>query len=224
MLLAVDTATHVTSLALHDGQNVLVEQTWPTANNQTVALAPALQQVLAEVDATPEQLTALAVCIGPGTYTGLRVGVSLVKGLAAARGLPLIGIETLDILAAGQPQTNGGLVTVAQAGRGRIVAASYQWRNGRWAGRSEARLLDWAGLIASIDAPATVTGEIDADGHKALAEAIRREVPVSLMPSGFRVRRAAFLAQEAWAKLKAEPGDHPAASVMPVYIKTKDSP
>jgi tRNA threonylcarbamoyladenosine biosynthesis protein TsaB len=224
MLLAIDTATQYLSLALHDGDALRAEQTWFSPNMHTVQLAPAVRLMLERADLGVDALTALAVSTGPGSYTGLRIGVALAKGLAAARGLPLVGVPALDILAAAQPHFQGGMIAVAQAGRGRIIAAPYQWRKGRWKGRGEAQLMDWATLIASIDGAALLTGEIDEIGRAAIAEAAAREVPITLAPAVYRLRRAGFLAEEAWARLREPNDSFPAAAVTPLYVKTKDIP
>ena len=224
MLLAIATATHMMSLALHDEHNLLAERTWETHNQHTTELAPAIRALLAGARVEVAALTALAVCVGPGTYTGLRIGVALAKGLASARGLPLVGLTTMDILAAAQPQSTGGLVTVARAGRGRIITATYQWRKGRWLNRGDVRLMDWPTLLASIDGPAAIAGEIDADGHAALEEARADGVPITIVGSAHRLRRAGFLAQEALHMLADNPSSHAADKVMPVYVQTKDTP
>jgi tRNA threonylcarbamoyladenosine biosynthesis protein TsaB len=224
MLLAIDTATKVMSIALHDGRAVLAEHTWHTANNHTVELAPAVYDMLEQCDVGVARLTALAVSIGPGSYSGLRVGVAMAKGLASARSLPLIGVSSLDTIAAGQPHYQGGLVVVVQAGRGRVTVGRYQWRKGRWSHRGEPTLMDWETLIASIDGTAYLAGEVDEQGHLALAEAAEQHVPVTLLPAAFRLRRAGFLAEEAWERLNTGKDRFDAASVAPIYIKTKDSP
>ncbi len=224
MLLAIDTATQNLSLALHDGAAVRAEQTWFSPNMHTVQLAPAVRDLITRADLTMDDLTALAVSTGPGSYTGLRIGVALAKGLAAARGIPLVGIPTLDILAAGQPHFQGGLIAVAQAGRGRIIAATYQWRKGHWKARGEAQLLDWPTLIGSIDGAAIITGEIDETGRTAISEAAANDLPVTLAPGAFRLRRAGFLAEEAWDRLRDATEAFPAADVTPIYVKTKDIP
>ena len=92
-LLAIDTATQFISLALHDGQQMLAEQTWFSENHHTVELAPAVRMLLESARLTAADLTALAVSIGPGSYTGLRIGVALAKGIAGARRLPLVGMS-----------------------------------------------------------------------------------------------------------------------------------
>src|SRR4051794_36673702 len=102
MLLAIDSATRVLSLALHDGAQLMAESTWTTSNRHTVELMPAIQQLLARVGLTPSTLTALAVSQGPGSFNGLRIGFSAAKGLSLALNIPLIAIPSLDALAAAQ--------------------------------------------------------------------------------------------------------------------------
>jgi tRNA threonylcarbamoyladenosine biosynthesis protein TsaB len=224
MLLAIDTATQLTSIALFDGLNLLAEDTWVSAGNHSTELAPAVQQLLARSAMPVDKLTGLAVCIGPGTYTGLRIGVSLAKGMASARDLPLVGLTTMEILTLGQPQDSGGLVTVVQAGRGRIITLPHQWRGGRWTARGEAQVMDWDTLIGSIDGPARITGEIDATGHEALNAAKERGVPVTIVSAAYRLRRAGFLAVEAWDQLQADRARFRPERIAPVYVQPKETP
>lgn len=225
MLLALDTATTMMSIALHDGRSLLAEQTWPSDNQHTVELAPALEKLLARCGYTLSDLTALACATGPGSYSGLRIGVALAKGIASARDLPLIGISTLDILAVAQPNYQNTLIVVVTAGRGRVAVGRYQWRKGRWVGRGEPQLMDWATLFASIDGPAHLTGEVSAVGMEKCAAAQASGVPVTLAPAGHRLRRAGFLAEEAWSRYQAAgKTGFQAAQVTPFYIKTQDVP
>ncbi|HVU13152.1 MAG TPA: tRNA (adenosine(37)-N6)-threonylcarbamoyltransferase complex dimerization subunit type 1 TsaB [Phototrophicaceae bacterium] len=225
-LLALDTATQYISIALHDGQQVLGEQTWLSENHHTVELAPAVRKLLAQANLTASELTALAVSLGPGSYTGLRIGVALAKGMAAAHHLPLVGISTLDILASEQPQSPGALILVLPAGRGRVVTARYHWRKGHWKPRGEAENMDWDTLIKSIDGPASISGEVSPDGRAAIEAAQQQSLPITLTSPTLRLRRAGFLAEEAWARLRANPDQDAfnADAVAPIYVKTKDSP
>jgi tRNA threonylcarbamoyladenosine biosynthesis protein TsaB len=225
MLLAIDTATRMMSLALHDGNRLIAEQSWTTPNRHTQDLAPAIQAALAESDTTSADLTALAVSIGPGSYTGVRIGSAMAKGLAAAKGLPVVGVTTLDTLAAGQPhyQNGSGLITVVQAGRGRIIVNTYHWRKGRWNSRIAPRLMDWETLLKSIDGPAYLTGEISDSAIEQIVGAQEKNVPVTLAPSANRLRRAGFLAEEAWTRLN-EAGENLSefepSKLIPIYIKS----
>ncbi len=178
---------------------------------------------MARSGVTVDQLTGLAVCTGPGSFTGLRGGIALAKGIASARALPLVGLSSLDILAAGHPQAGGGLIAVVQAGRGRVIAASYQWRKGRWKARSEPLLMSWEMLIASVDGPAALTGEVTEEGLQMLQAARSSGVPITVSAGALRLRRAGFLAEEAWSQLHARSAEaFQADQVVPVYVKTKD--
>lgn len=229
LLLAIDTATHTLSIALHSGEEVLYEQTWRTAGNHSVELAPAVKKALAQFEpAGQPALSAVAVSNGPGTYTGLRVGVALAKAIASARGLPLVGLSTLDVLAAGAPQMAGTLAAVLLAGRGRLVWSAYQWRKGRWQAKAEATIGTWDELLSAVDGPTWVTGEISSDGRTALERAQSDDIPITIMPAAARLRRAGYLAQLAWERLHeaGEPGRamFAPAALVPTYIKTPDAP
>src|SRR5215212_4893429 len=121
MLLAVDTSTAQVGLALYDGSQVISEYAWRSTQSvhHTVELAPAIFELLRRCGLTMEDVHALGVALGPGSFTSLRVGLSLMKGLALSRHLPLIGIPTPDILAAAQPASRLPLVVAIQAGRRR---------------------------------------------------------------------------------------------------------
>ncbi|MEZ4726821.1 MAG: tRNA (adenosine(37)-N6)-threonylcarbamoyltransferase complex dimerization subunit type 1 TsaB [Caldilineaceae bacterium] len=134
MLLALDTATTTASLAIYElsAQTLLAELTWEARRRQTQALLVTAQQLLAQLDLAPDQLTALAVTTGPGSFTGVRIGISTVKGIAL--GLPtlprVVGLPTLCVTAAPwfavvqQFQPEALLCAVIHAGRGR-----YNWVN-----------------------------------------------------------------------------------------------
>jgi tRNA threonylcarbamoyladenosine biosynthesis protein TsaB len=224
MLLAIDTATQVMSLALHDGRSLLAEHTWHTTNNHTVELAPTVQNMLVQCRASVEDLKVLAVSTGPGSYSGLRIGVALAKGMAAAQHLPLVGVSSLDTIAAGQAHFQSSLIVTVQAGRGRVIVGRYQWRKGHWGQRGDPQLMTWETLFASIDGPTHLTGEVNETGYQALLLAQERGIPVTLAPAAFRLRRAGFLAEEAWERYNADHDAFPAANLVPFYIKTPDAP
>ncbi|MEZ4668974.1 MAG: tRNA (adenosine(37)-N6)-threonylcarbamoyltransferase complex dimerization subunit type 1 TsaB [Anaerolineae bacterium] len=224
MLLAIDTATQTMSLAIFDGRAILAEQSWPTANNHSIQLGPTVQNLLAHCDITVKDLTALAVCTGPGSYSGLRVGVAFAKGLASVHRLPLVGIGSLDIIAAAQLHYSDGLIVLVQVGRGRVVVGRYQWRKNHWINRGEAQIMDWDTLMASIDGSAHITGEVNEIGHEAIVRAQASGVPVTLVPAANRLRRAGFLAEEAWNRIHERQEFFDASKVLPFYVKTLDVP
>ena len=215
MLVAIDTATDTASLALHDGSRVRVEHTWESARRHTVELLPALVAALNQVGLGAEHLSAVAVTRGPGSFTGLRVGLAVAKGLALARGLPLVGVSTLDVVAVAQGHDRHPLCAVLQAGRGRICAAAYRWREGEWRAQGEPTLTTWTALAQATTSPTLFCGEIDPAGTQALAALGELAV---LLPAAARLRRAGFLAEIAWRRLNCGEADDP-ATLTPIYLQ-----
>ncbi|MBK8021678.1 MAG: tRNA (adenosine(37)-N6)-threonylcarbamoyltransferase complex dimerization subunit type 1 TsaB [Chloroflexi bacterium] len=225
MLLALDTATQMVSIALHNGDQIVAEHTWHSPNQHTRQIPPAVRAILKDSRTPLDALTAVVVAAGPGSYTGLRVGMGFAKGVAGAAGLPLIGVSTLDIVATATPQCSGALIVTLQAGRSRISVARYQWRKGEWKARGDAENMTWDELIASIDGVATITGEVDAAGRERLDAAIAEGATLQVLPATVRLRRAGALAEIGWRRLREEGAEaFPPESVAPVYIQTKDSP
>jgi len=218
MLLAIDTATRLLSIALHDGERILAESTWHSKNHHTVELAPAVQTLFEQADVTPADLTALAVTSGPGSYTGLRIGMSFAKGLALAQSIPLVGIPTLDVIAAGQPQSTDWLCVIIQAGRKRITPGYFQQRDDRWVQHGELTTTTWDDFLASIKAPLQIAGEIDETGYQKLAEFASISDYVILSGSAFDLRRAGFLAQLAYEKIRSGEVETTTASLSPTYL------
>ena len=216
MILAIDTATDWIGLALHDGASVLAEFGWRSRRTQTIELAPAVAQLWSRTGVAPGDLSAIAVAIGPGSYTGLRVGLALAKGIALAQKLPLVGVPTLDIVAAAVCRLETDLVVVAQAGRTRLWAGQYQWAAKRgWERLGEPMLTTWDELAARLQLPVAFAGEIDAASAKLLRRANR--APIIAPPAGSG-RRAAMLAEIGWQRWKRKQTDAP-ESLAPLYLR-----
>lgn len=101
MLLALDTATPAVTVAVADGDHVLAERTSVDARRHGELLVPAVAAVLAAAGVQRSALTAVGVGVGPGPYTGLRVGLVTARTLGAVLGIPVLGVCTLDVLALG---------------------------------------------------------------------------------------------------------------------------
>ncbi|MCZ7540604.1 MAG: tRNA (adenosine(37)-N6)-threonylcarbamoyltransferase complex dimerization subunit type 1 TsaB [Anaerolineae bacterium] len=214
MILAIDTATRFISLALHDGQRLLLEHTWLTANNHTVELAPAIHAAFAQTRIVPSSLSAVAISQGPGSFTGLRIGMGVAKGLALATGCPLVAVPTLEIVAAAVPAAPEPLVAVLQAGRGRVCAQTFRASGGHWQPAGPPAIVTWEGLFAALDGAALLAGEID-DGGREVLDASRQ--PVRVLPAAIALRRAGFLAEMALSRLAAGQRADPRA-VTPIYL------
>ena len=218
MLLALDTSTQWMGIALYDGISVLYEQVWITQKRHTVELAPAIRDSLSASGIKMEQLTALGVALGPGSFTSLRIGLVFVKGLALANHLPVIGIPTLDILAYSQPIKEIPLLCILHAGRGKLASREYQAQEGLWVGQGEIRVSTAKELESSIAVPTLICGEMDEEERKILARKWKR---VTLASPANCLRRPGFLAELAWQRWKSGSVDD-AITLSPIYLHTSD--
>jgi tRNA threonylcarbamoyladenosine biosynthesis protein TsaB len=215
MLLAVDTSTAQVGLALYDGSQVIGEYAWRStlSGRHTVELAPAIFELLGRCGLKMEDMRALGVALGPGSFTGLRVGLSLVKGLALSRQLPLIGIPTLDILAAAQVLSKLPLAVAIQAGRGRFAVGWYKRTRSGWRAKGSARVLTLDALLNEVRSPVIVCGELNAKEREILS----RKPEVQLASPAQSIRRPAILAELAWARWQAGDVDDD-ATLAPIYL------
>jgi tRNA threonylcarbamoyladenosine biosynthesis protein TsaB len=214
VLLALDTSTRVMSLALYDGARLLCEVSWACGDHHTVELAPAIAEALQRCELNASALRALGVAIGPGSFTGVRIGLALAKGMALAQHIPLIGIPTLDILAAAQPVQAIPLAAVLQAGRGRLAVGWYRAQAGTWQPQGNLEVLDAPTLAERIQQPTLVCGELTEEERQILG---RKRKSVVLPSPARSLRRAGFLAELAWRRWQAGQTDDP-ISLAPIYL------
>ena len=132
MLLAIDTSTRYAGVALSGpsgeagsggGVRTIYGHSWYSAHNHTVELMPAVSRALTGQGLAVKDLSGVAVALGPGGFSALRVGMSVAKGLALAAGIPLVGVGTLDVEA--YPYLNSGapVCAVLDSGRGEVASA-----------------------------------------------------------------------------------------------------
>jgi tRNA threonylcarbamoyladenosine biosynthesis protein TsaB len=218
MLLAIDTSTNQMGLALYDGSQVIGELHWHSRYYHTVELAPAVADLFDRSGYKIDAVRALGVAIGPGSFTSLRVGLAFVKGLALARHLPIVGIPTLDVVAAAQVVRDLPLAAVLQAGRGRLALAWYEAGETGWKSKGPAQVTAIDELTESIQKPTIVCGELTADERQRLS---RKRVNVLLPSPAACVRRPAVLAEMAWERWQAGSQDD-AATLAPIYLHVAD--
>jgi tRNA threonylcarbamoyladenosine biosynthesis protein TsaB len=131
LLLTIDTATRAGSVAVSRGETVLGEILLNAGSNHTDRLLLSLQQLLGDLQLTPEQFDAFAVVRGPGSFTGLRVGVATVKGLALATGKPVIALSSLELLAMQAPLARYPVCALLDARKQEVYSCLYHWEGGR---------------------------------------------------------------------------------------------
>lgn len=216
MLLAIDTSTEWTGIALFDGTQILAEQVWRGKHYQSVELVPAIQNMFNKANVRPSELTGVAVATGPGSFTGLRIGMSVAKGIALALKLPIVGIPSLDILVAAQPGLRRPMIAMIALGRSRFAWIRYSYKKQTWQAEHEIQLDDAKAIAATIKSPMYVVGDLNAETRQIMG---RKWKTTQLAPAALCVRRPAVLAELAWQKIKAGEADDP-ASLSPIYVHT----
>jgi tRNA threonylcarbamoyladenosine biosynthesis protein TsaB len=229
LLLALDTATTTASLAVYDlaNQSLLAEMTWEARRRQTQDLLATAQSMLAQLALTPQDLTALAVTTGPGSFTGVRIGISTVKGIALGLSTPprLVGLPTLCVTAApwftvmNQVQPTGMICALIHAGRGRynwvtFAAAHPLWRPAV-SDHSTGSATELAAALAQR-APSTTlcVGEVD----QAIIDAVQELPHVTMVDATSGWRRAGHLARLAALQLAAGVEAQP-SELEPLYLR-----
>lgn len=214
-LLAVDTATDQSGAALFDGMR-LAEASWPGGRQQTVGMLPAIEWLVDQAGLTMDDIGAVVVAIGPGSFTGLRVGLSLAKGLATASERAVIGVGTLDIIAAPYLASGVPCVAVAPAGRGRVVWSRHDG-HGAATVPINAPFDDFLAQVAD-ETGTVVAGELDLAQRELLTAA-----GVTVATPALSYRRPGVLAELGYSRWRQGEVDN-AVTLEPVYLHGRPNP
>ncbi len=218
LLLALDTGSGVGGVALCRGPVVLGEETWQAGGQQTSQVLPAAARLWERAGVTAQHLQAVAVGTGPGSFSGLRVGLSLGKGFALALGIPLIGVATLDAVAYQHQGAGTTLCAVVGAGRGQYYTALYRRSRG-----ALLRLGEYAVVTADeLAERLTTAGRVFVGGELSaeLVAFLTRRAGGTLRCASpaAALRRPAYLAELAMGCLSEGPPPD-AASLQPIYLQ-----
>ncbi|MDY6866394.1 MAG: tRNA (adenosine(37)-N6)-threonylcarbamoyltransferase complex dimerization subunit type 1 TsaB [Chloroflexota bacterium] len=218
MLIAIDTSTSWISLAHYDGIYVRYEITWQSQHHHTVDLVPAMDLLFERTGTSPKSLIGCAVAIGPGSFTSLRIGLAAAKGLSLALNIPLVGVPSLDILAAAQPLDDKPMLAVLPAGRMRLAYIPYRVENSAWQAQEPPSVIKAEELVKTINAPTLICGELSEETRSILG---RRWKNAIIASPARCLRRASFLAEIGWERLMNNQTDDP-VSLTPIYLSTKN--
>lgn len=147
-VLAIDTSNYVLGIALIDEEKVIGEHITNVKVNHSVRVMPAIEQLMKECGVVPADLTKIVVAKGPGSYTGVRIGVTIAKTLAWSLNIPLVGVSSLEIIAASTARYFSGVVSpLFDARRGQVYTGLYKFNEGRLSTLEKDQLIlskDWA--------------------------------------------------------------------------------
>ena len=212
LLLALDTATDTGSLALVDGERLLVEYSLELAGTYLSRLLPGLAAAFAVAGRQPAELEAIGVSVGPGNFTGLRIGLATAKTLAWSRGCPLVPVPTLEVLAAQVPSQPHPIGVVLDAKRREVFWGLYRGPADRPQALAEPRRLPLAELPRHLTPPLVLTGP--------LVSSLPDPIPpgVILAPPEVRYPRAVTVARLALNRLEAGLSAPP-HQLTPIYLR-----
>jgi tRNA threonylcarbamoyladenosine biosynthesis protein TsaB len=216
MLLAIDTSTRYGGVMVWGPEGPVGSHTWFSRYNHTAVLAPTVVRLLDEEGIKMTMLTGLALALGPGGFSALRVGMSLAKGLVLALNIPLVGISTLETEAYPYSQNPGPICPVLEAGREDVAWAWFEGGQDTWRKTRDEEVVPFQQLIEETPQGATLCGELLMSRGTELKEALEGRANI-LEYQGQAPRLAALAKLGAW-KLAEGAHDDPAA-LQPLYLR-----
>ncbi len=216
MELAIDTSTDTAGIALSSQGKIIAELTWHAGQNHTTELAPNLLCILEQARLNLKDINGIIVAKGPGSFNGLRVGMSFAKGLALALDIPLVGVSTLEVEASPYAATTLPICPIQNAGRGEIAVALFQTKRGKWCRLVEEHITTVEALIPEINRRTIFCGRIPPEMVLQLRERLKRKALIVESAAG--LRRAGYLAELGWSRLKSGDFDH-SPTLEPLYLR-----
>jgi tRNA threonylcarbamoyladenosine biosynthesis protein TsaB len=219
-ILAVDTATTGCSVALTDGEDLLAEINLVSAQTHSRHLAGMISEACRLAGLAVGGMDAYTVVKGPGSFTGLRIGVSTVKGLAEAAGRPIIGISALRALAEQAAATTPLVCPLMDARRGEVYCSTYRVVDGALVERHFEDVLRPEQALHKIDAPCTFVG----NGVVLYRSLIRDNLgeTACFAQTSAHFMRASTVARLAWKRLEAGDSDE-LTHFVPAYVRKSDA-
>jgi tRNA threonylcarbamoyladenosine biosynthesis protein TsaB len=214
IVLGIDTSGYVNAVGIVDGKKVLADACFTARTDSLEQIVANIDDVLKGAGLTPEKVAGIGVGLGPGSWTGIRVGVTVGKMLAFGLDKPVAGISTLEVLAFSAGETPRLVCPVISVGAGNAVyAGRYRWNNSEIVRQGEYYVGDIEGLGALIDEPGVIVGT----GVSVSAEIIARVagqdvIAIEKQPSGAAV---AGLAEK--RLISGKPDD--TLALTPLYLK-----
>jgi len=219
-ILAVDTATQSCSVAVTDSGSLSADLTIVKSQTHSKHLMELIHSILGIVGFDVADLDGLAVTIGPGSFTGLRIGISTIKGLAHALDKPVVGISSLEALAWQCAETPYLICPLLDARKGEVYGATYRFDRDQLIEKSGARAMAPEAVFEDIDAPCVFVG----NG----AQLYRQRIAAALgslahfVPEGQNIIRASSVAFLSMARFDANDPDE-IAGLVPHYIRKSDA-
>ncbi|MBT2634601.1 tRNA (adenosine(37)-N6)-threonylcarbamoyltransferase complex dimerization subunit type 1 TsaB [Bacillus sp. ISL-26] len=177
-ILAIDTSNYTLGAALVHEKTVMAEYITYLKKNHSVRALPAVNSLLADCGLKPQDLSKIVVAKGPGSYTGVRIGVTLAKTLAWSLKLPIAAVSSLEALAANGRHFQGLICPLFDARRGQVYTGLYEYQDGRLqAVLSDQNVLltDWLGMLREKRSPVLFLGHDTGIHEETIIEGLKSQ-------------------------------------------------
>lgn len=215
-ILALDTTAEVCTAAVCDDKGLIAEMTVNTGNTHSETLLPVVEQILKISETSLEDIDLFSCSTGPGSFTGVRIGVATVKGIAYGKNKPCVSVSTLDALAYNLIGFEGIICPVMNARRNQVYNALFECKNGEIARLCDDRALSIEELdeeLSSMDKPIYLVG----DGYS-ITEKGFKKTKIGFVPERMRVQSAYSVA--CCALIKYNAGNTLTDSeLVPIYLR-----
>lgn len=216
MILGIDTSTKFLTLALTDKGKNIFNYKKDAFSRHSITVLPVLKRQLKKYNIAKEKIGLLAVGLGPGSFTGLRISLSIVKAMALVLKKNVVGIPSVDVIAQNAPY-EGRISVILDARRGNIYVASYEYKNSKFRQHSSCLLVNFRKWASGIKGKMAVLG--DAVGVFGNELAARKNI--LCLPEEFWYPRAENLCALAGEKFKKQGADN-IEKLSPLYLYPKE--
>ena len=217
-ILAFETSAKAASVAVLEDGKLLGEYYQNSGQTHSRTVMKMAEDLLANCDLTVGDIDAAAVAAGPGSFTGVRIGVAAAKGFAWGREVPCCGVSTLESMAWSSGLLDGVVVAAMDARRSQVYTAAFRMENGvpeRLLDDSAIAVEELGAWLKTVEGRKVLVG----DGAQLCYNTLGQEIEdLHLMPEHLRMQRAGGVALAAWQRLsRGEPAD--AAALTPTYLR-----
>lgn len=218
-ILVVESSSAVLSLAVFEAERLLLEMTLDYQKTHSEKLIPLIHEGLTQLKLKPAELDVFAASIGPGSFTGLRIGVTTVKAMGQALDKPVVGVSTLEALAYNLPWAAQPICPLIDAQREAVYYGQYQWQRGQLQTLAEAQVQEIGPLIEQWKAQAQEIWFLG-DGTEKFRERLEKDLSgLALFPPlDLIIPRAASVGRLAYEKIRRGEAQRPEA-LLPIYMR-----
>lgn len=200
-ILAVDTSSAVAAVAVTENTKLLGEYTINHKKNHSQKLMPMIREIMDSLELSAGEIDVYAASSGPGSFTGLRIGITTIKAIAFAAGKPVVSVPTLDALAYNVPETQSIICPIMDARNNQVYTALYKYEKGEQVKMTEymgVSILELTGIVKGKNQKAVFVG----DGVEVHRELLQIELGDScgFLPESMALQKGSSVAQLAYLK------------------------